>query len=75
MPEVITVGKATYCAYPRPTPLGNLREGTVKIISPTVRTIHVCGGVDAAADAFREALSNTVKLLQHCSGGAGAPTS
>jgi hypothetical protein len=75
MPEVFTVGDTTYYTHARLTPIGGLWEGTVEIVTSTLRTIHVCGGVHDDADgAYREALSSTTKLLQYrgrTAGGSG----
>jgi hypothetical protein len=71
MPEVIIVGDATYYTHARLTPIGGLWEGTVEIITSTVRTVQICGGVHDDADgAFKEALSYAVKLLQQRKRGA-----
>jgi hypothetical protein len=79
MPEVITVGDTTYYTHARLTAIEELWEGTVEIVTSTLRTLHVCGGVHHDADgAHREALSSTTKFLQHrgCrSASTGAPLS
>ena len=66
MSEVLIVGDATYYTHARLTPIGGLWEGAVEIVTSSVRTVQVCGGVHDDADgAFKEALSAAVKLLQH----------
>jgi hypothetical protein len=65
MLEVIFAGDVTYYPHARLTPIGDLWEGAVEIVTPATRSTHVCLSVhDDADDAFEEAVIVTVELVR-----------